>query len=466
LTAAATLADLDTQVGRDLRLVSYPEVDWVPERRHASGRPVLDVLIVGAGQGGLALSFALQRERVSRVLAIDAAPAGAEGPWTNNARMRTLRSWKTVTGPDLDIPSLTYQSWHEAQWGAADFESLVKIPKENWHAYLQWYRGVLGLRVENGTRLTGITPAGGLLEASVDRAGKHGAILARKVVLAHGIEASGRWWMPDFLEHLPRHLRSHSGDAIDFAGLRGKHVAVVGAGASAFDNAATALEAGAATVTLCCRRARLQRVQPYKQISFNGFFRHFRELDDAARWRFMNHLLSMREALPKETWERCTQHANFRVEEGRPWTDARAEGDAVLGITPKGELRADFVIAGTGFEMDLGMRPELSAVAPLAASWADRYAPPPGEENPRLGRYPYLGPDFELTEKEPGTAPWLRDIRVFTFGSTMSFGPAGSSINAMKFAVPRLAAGLTRDFFREDEALFLAALKAYDTPEF
>ncbi len=245
MRAAATLADLEAQVGRDLRLVAYPEIDWVPERQDAFGRAVLDVLVVGAGQGGLALSFALQRERVSRVLAIDAAPAGAEGPWTNIARMHTLRSWKTVTGPDLDIPSLTYQSWHEAQWGAADFDALGKIPTKNWHAYLQWYRRVLGLKVENGTRLTGIAPAGGFLAAKVDRAGTSGEILARKIVLAQGIEASGRWWMPEFLERLPRHLCAHTGDAIDFGRLRGRHVAVVGAGASAFGAGASTFAAGA-----------------------------------------------------------------------------------------------------------------------------------------------------------------------------------------------------------------------------
>jgi len=466
LTAPAALAELEEQVRRDLRLIAYPEIEWVPERRDAAGARVLEVLIVGAGQGGLAISFALQRERVTRVLAIDAAAPGGEGPWPRYARMRTLRSWKTVTGPDLDIPSLTYQAWHEAQRGAADFAGLGKIAKEDWHAYLGWFRRVLGLKVEHATRLTRIEPGAGALRAHVERSGRAGTILARRIVLAHGIEASGRWWMPEFLERLPPQLRAHAGDDIDFSRLRGKRVAVLGAGASAFDNAAAALEAGAAQVMLCCRRERLQRVQPYKYLSFNGFFRHFRELDDPARWRFMNYLLTMREALPSESWERCTRHRNFELSEGTPWTGARAEGDAVVIDTPKRALRADFVIAGTGLEMDLACRPELAGIAPLAATWADRYAPPAGEENPRLGRYPYLGPDFELVEKTPGAAPWLRNIRVFTFGTTMSFGPAGSSINAMKFAVPRLVAGLTRDFFLEDADAFHAGLVAYDTPEF
>jgi len=462
------LRALESQLRRDLRLIAYPETDWVPPRRAPDGSPALEVLVVGAGQGGLATLFALKRERVNRILAIDGAPAGSEGPWLGYARMKTLRSWKTVTGPDLDLPCLTYQAWHEAQWGGDDFARLGKIAKENWHAYLRWYRAVLELPVENGVALAGIEPAndGALLRARIERQGRLGTLFARKIVLAHGIEASGRWWMPEALERLPRRLRAHTADEIDFQGLAGRRVAVIGAGASAFDNAAAALEAGAFEVRLYCRRERLQRVQPYKYLSFNGFLRHFRELDDAQRWRFMNHLLSVREALPKETWERCTRHARFSLHQGAPWRDAREEGGVVIGITPQGEVRADFVIAGTGFEMDLGARPELAGIAHEIATWGDRYAPPRGEENERLACYPYLGPDFELMEKVPGRAPWLRNVRVFTFGATASFGPSGASINAMKFAVPRLVAGLTRDLFLEDANAFLAGLKAYDTPEF
>ena len=55
--------------------------------------------------------LALQRERIANFLVIDKAPRDREGPWKTFARMPTLRSWKTVTGPDLDIPALTFQSW-------------------------------------------------------------------------------------------------------------------------------------------------------------------------------------------------------------------------------------------------------------------------------------------------------------------------------------------------------------------
>ncbi len=44
----------------------------------------------------------------------------------------------------------------------------------------------------------------------------------------------------------------------------------------------------------------------------------------------------------------------------------------------------------------------------------------------------------------------MRDIHLFNIASTMSFGPSGSSINAMTTAVPKLVAGLTRGLFKGD----------------
>ncbi len=461
------LAALEARIRRDHALTCFPEPAWVPPRTTDAGESVLDVLIVGAGHGGQAVATQLKRERVDNILLIDQAPAGREGPWRTFARMQTLRTWKTVTGPDLGMPSLTFQSWYEAQYGAAAFAAMNKIPKEMWHDYLLWLRGVLGLPVRNGVALLRVVPEGHHLRADIrDESGGASSLRARKVVLAMGIEKSGRWWMPPHVEALSVRLRAHTADDIDFAALRGRRVAVLGAGASAFDNAATALEAGAAEVRLFCRRAELQRVQPYKAISFNGFLRHFGDLPDAVRWRFMRHLLTIREALPRETWERATRHHNFHLHTGSPWQSVRVSAGGVEIATPGEAYTTDFVICGTGFEMDLACRQEISDAVPHIATWADRYTPPPGDEDARLGRYPWLGPGFELVEKRPGAAPWIADIHLFDFGTTMSFGPSGSSINGMKFAVPRLVNTLTRDLFRADVEAHYARLMAYDTPEF
>ena len=87
----STLCDLVARITRDLSLTDYPTRSWIPPRRYQD-QPVLDVLIVGAGQGGLAVTFHLLRERVSNIMLIDQRKEGEEGPWTNFARMLTLRA--------------------------------------------------------------------------------------------------------------------------------------------------------------------------------------------------------------------------------------------------------------------------------------------------------------------------------------------------------------------------------------
>lgn len=460
-----SLQELEQDIRRDLALIAYPAQAWMPP---ASNPDILDVLIVGAGQGGLAMAAQLQRERVTNLRVIDARPEGEEGIWTHFARMHTLRTPKFIGGPDLGIPSLTFQAWYEAQFGAAAFAAIKYIPKGQWQQYLTWFRTILELPVSNGVRFCGVRPLddGSLLQVDVEVDGAPQTIITRKLVLAGGIETSGYWWMPAAIADLPAPLRAHAADTIDFERLRGKRVVVIGAGASAFDNAATALEHGA-HVTMLCRRAELQRVQPYKVLAYAGFLRHFGSLPDTDRWRVMNYLLTVREALTSETWDRVTIHERFQLVTGAAIESARssADGTAILE-TAAGDFDADFVICGTGFETDLAARPELRAAVPHIATWNDRYAPPAEHANPRLGRYPYLDAGMAFTEKTPGEAPWVRNITCFNFGATVSFGPSGSSISAMKFAVPRAAHAIAASLFRADLPVHEAAIRAYDTPEF
>lgn len=460
-----TLLELEADVARDLDFTAHPRAPWLVPKT-AGGRPVLDCLVIGAGQCGLAVAFALKRDRVDNLLVLDRAPEGKEGPWVTYARMRTLRSLKDQTGPDLRLPALTYQAWHEAQFGAADFARMRLIPKELWADYLAWFRRVTAIPVRNGVSAGRIGPArtdDGLPCLTVETTA--GQMLARKVVMATGQEGVGRAWMPDFVAALPRHLRAHAWDEIDFAALRGKVVAVLGAGASAFDNAAVALESGAGEVHLFCRRAVPMDIQPYRWLTFAGFLRHLHEMPDAWRWRFMSRILGLREGFAQETYDRVRAFPNFLMHLGRPWTGARAEGGRIILETPRGPFPADFAICGTGVTMDPRLVPELEGCAENIALWADRYTPPPEEANDRLAAFPYLGPDYAFIEREPGRTPWIRDIHLFGIGTTMSFGPAGSSINAMSIAAPRLAAGVTRGLFEADLPRLWADLQAYDVKQ-
>src|SRR4051794_24231449 len=379
------LAALTARVRSDLAKIAHPSMPWLTAVIGPDGRPALDVLVVGAGQSGLATAFALLRSRVSNILVLDKAEEGREGPWLTYARMPTLRSPKDFTGPDLDIPSLTYQCWHEAKFGEQSWRDLNLIPREYWADYLAWYREVLDLPVRNGCEVVDIAPAvDGLLQVTVRGNEGETTVYARKVVLATGQEGMGDWSIPEPLRHLPGTRCIHSGAEIDFDALRGRRVAVIGAGASAFDNAAAALEAGAARVDLLCRRAEIQLIQPYRWLTFRGFLRHFSELDDAWRWRFMRAVLELREGFPQHTYDRCARHQAFHLHEGAPVEAAVETADGLVLQTPCGEITTDFVICATGIAMSFAGRPELARFADNIARWADRYAPPLDEQDERL----------------------------------------------------------------------------------
>jgi hypothetical protein len=133
--------------------------------------------------------------------------------------------------------------------------------------------------------------------------------------------------------------------------------------------------------------------------------------------------------------------------------------------TPRGSICTNFVICGTGTHIDFAERRELKNFADNIATWADRYQPPAEERSARLGRYPYLADDYALTERMPGQTPWISAIHLFAFASTMSFGPSGSSINAMTTAIPKLVHGLTRGLFRADLERHWASFTAYNVPQ-
>ena len=59
----------------------------------------------------------------------------------------------------------------------------------------------------------------------------------------------------------------------------------------------------------------------------------------------------------------------------------------------------------------------------------------------------------------------MRNIHLFSIASTLSFGPSGSSINAMSTAIPKIVAGITGGLFRDDVEKHWASLQTYDVPQ-
>ena len=176
----------------------------------------------------------------------DRSPAGCEGPWLTYARMETLRSPKQLTGPAYGMASLTFRAWFVAQFGNDAWTNSTRYRGRCGWSTCVWYRKVLDLPVENGVEVKSIVPEGRTDAADAGRRARERSVLARKVVMATGRDGMGHPSIPGFVKNLPQADWAHSSDSIDFAALRGKRVVVVGVGASAVDNAAEALEAGAA----------------------------------------------------------------------------------------------------------------------------------------------------------------------------------------------------------------------------
>lgn len=465
----AALARLAGAARAELARLNFPPPNWVPPTTAPDGSPVLDVLVAGAGMCGQTVAHALLREGIAHFRIVDRAARGEEGPWGTYARMVTLRSPKHLTGPDLGVPSLTFRAWYEAQHGEAGWAALHKVGRLDWRDYLLWVRDTLGLPVENGVALLEVTDQDGLLRARLRSARGEEWVWARKIVLALGRDGSGAPRWPEFPslrreDPLCAGRVFHSADAIAFEALRGRRVGVLGAGASAFDNAASALEAGA-RVELFARRPFLPQVNKSKWTSFPGFFRGYESLDDARKWRFYTYIFDEQVPPPWETVRRCDAHEGFTLRLGTPWTDVRPQPDGVLVATPSGTETFDAVIFGTGFDVDLLDRPELARYAGAIDTWANHVTPEQARRHAEAARFPYLGPGFELRARGEAHRGALANLHLFNWGSTMSHGALAGDIPGLAIGAGRLAQSLARDLFVADADLHWERLQALEEPE-
>lgn len=459
------LAELGARLKKDLEWLGWPAASWLPPPREIAGQAVMDVAIIGAGQAGLAVAAVLAQQGIQAVV-FDRAPAGKEGPWVTTARMETLRSPKELTGPALGLPNLTFRAWFEAQFGATGWAQLDKIPRVQWMGYLRWYRRVMNVEVRNDTTITAIQPrADGLVALDVQTPAGATRRYTRRLVLATGRDGLGGAAVPAFVDSIDRSKWAHSSDDMDYGQLAGLRVGVVGAGASAMDSAATALESGAASVDLLVRRPDLPRVNKSKGGGGPGRTHGHYDLPDPWKWRMRHYVNVQQVPPPRGSTLRVSRHANARFHLGCPVLGVRQEGDVLRVSTPKGELELDFLIVSTGFKIDWTSRPELSSIAPHVRAWKDRFTPEAGQDDTELSDSPDLGPVFEFRERTPGQCPGLERIHCFCYPATLSHGVVSGDIPAISDGARRLANGIVSYFYREDIDYQYTELLAYSEPE-
>ena len=464
-TRLASLDDLEARFAQDLQWLCLPPAGWSP-RRSVEGVAVSDVLIVGGGMCGLAAAGALKLLGVDNMRIVDRSASGLEGPWITFARMETLRSPKDLTGPCLGLPSLTFRAWYEAQFGEAGWQALDKIPRAQWMDYLIWYKRMLGLEIESETTVLRIgAAADDLLEVTLATTAGEERVLTRHVVLATGRDGGGQPQVPAMTRKLDRRRWAHSADDIDFAALRGKRVAVVGAGASAMDNAATALEAGAARVDMFIRRRDLPRINKLTGVSSPGLAHGFASLPDAWKWRFNSYAMATQTPPPRSSTLRVSRHENAYFHLGSPVEDVVEEDGQLLVQTPRGGYALDFIVFATGFKTDLQVRPELEPVADHIKLWKDAFDASGEATNHELANSPYLGPAFECQERVEGSCPVVQRIYLFNYAALASQGKLSGDIPAVSIGAQRLAQGIVARMFCDDADEHYAALQAYEKPE-
>jgi cation diffusion facilitator CzcD-associated flavoprotein CzcO len=426
--------------------------------------PALDVIVIGAGMYGIAAAAALMMKGIRRIMLLDRAADGQEGPWMTYARMETLRSPKHLPGISLGIPSLTFRAWYEARFGIAAWDTLYKIPNACWQEYLTWVRRVLQLPLCSGVTVQRLEPGAGMVAVRVTQNGVAATRYARRVVLASGRTGMGAT-IPDWVDPaLWPDRAAHTMANIDFASLRGRRIAVVGAGPSAWDNAATALERGAARVDMYVRRRELPQINKGRGSATPGFFEGWGALPPAVKWRILVYLQDLQAPPPHETVLRTIRNAGFHIHLGIALCGATRSAEAVSLSLPDGRTReVDFLILGTGFGIDLRQACELDGVSEAIATWSDRYKPPPHLDRRALGGFPWLGDGFELTERTP--CPGLSRIHIFNHAAYASLGAIASDIPGLSAGAERLAHAIAAHFFVEDIDAVQTALEAFAEPE-
>lgn len=460
----AGLPALEERLRDDFTTLGWPAKSWLPARTH-HGEAVHDVLVIGAGQAGLALNVALRQVGIRPVL-LDRSPRDFEGPWATTARMETLRSPKELTGPALGIPALSFRAWFIAQFGLEAWTALDKIPRLQWMDYLRWYRRVTGADVRNAHEVLAVRPqADGLVALDVRADGHTRTWFTRRLVLATGRDGLGGAQVPAFMHGIDRRFWAHSSEALDYTTLAGRHVGVVGAGASAMDSAGTALELGAASVDLLVRRSDLPRINKSKGSGVPGLTHGQYLLSDDWKWRIRHYINAQQVPPPQGSTLRVARHTNAHFHLGCAVQRVEPVGDKLHVHTTQGVFVLDFLIVSTGFAIDWRLRPEFADIAPHVRLWNQRYQPATGQEDAELSASPDLGALFEFQEHTPGAQPGLDRIHCFCYPAALSHGTISGDIPAISDGARKLAQGLAALFYREDIEHHFAQLQAYAEPE-
>jgi thioredoxin reductase len=391
------------------------------------------VAIVGAGPYGLSLAAQLREQRV---------PLRIFGP--------PMRMWSHHMPTDMHLKSdgfasdlydtgrqLTLKRFCATN-GIQYDDTRVPVHVNTFVRYGLDFQAQLVPNLETQT-ITRLQRIGDTFELQVET----GEIFrAGRVVIATGIAYLEN--LPEGLAHLGEELCTHSSQHRDFAKFAGKSVIVIGSGASAVD-AAAALRKVGANVTVVCRqavryssgpgtgkRSLWQRIRhPHLGLGaslrttiYTQFPNVFHFLPRSLRTRIVRRHLGPGAAyfIRPHVDGLVPFHIGYSVAKAMPSADG---GVVLTGVNERGEtleLRADHIVAGTGYKASIAKLPYLhpSLVASIATE----------NDTPLLTRH------FEST-----SVPGLYFTGLL---AANSFGPQLRFAFGAKYCAKHLAAHLGR----------------------
>ena len=333
-------------------------------------KPETDVAIIGAGPYGLSLAAHLRARGVKYRIFGEAMRF-----WLNMPVGINLKSLAFATNIAVPKRGYSFPDWCR-QHGLEDFEPCTM---QSFSAY--------GLEIQKRfipdveeVLVTNVSLRAGGFEVALS-SGEH--LLSRKVVVCTGL--SGLAQIPDVLRELGPDRMRHTFEISDYSEFRNKTVAVIGAGASAIEAGALVREAGGSSEVFvrgqeAVFHGRTPRVRPLWESIKNPMTVLGAGRDN---W-IIQQLPLVVHMLPRE---RRTRFVKRYLGPASPWwikdrvlgkvpihvrhevVEAGSAGQRVQLKMRDGEgglrnLEVDFVIAGTGYDVDVSrlkfLDPEIS----------------------------------------------------------------------------------------------------------
>ncbi|HMK97634.1 MAG TPA: FAD-dependent oxidoreductase [Acidimicrobiales bacterium] len=389
-----------------------------------------DVAIIGAGPNGIALAAHLGAAGVDHVVL-----GRPFGTWREHMPTGMLLKSEPY-GSDVAAPRRGYalRDFCLAS-GIAYVDRVEPVALSTFLAYADWYTKKLGPEVL-GPLVATLNFSGSVYSLRLEDGSE---LSARRVVVATGTVPFAH--IPAVLRALPPGMVSHSCDHRDPSALKGRRIAIIGAGQSALELGALAHEAGA-EVELLVREPSLFFHPPMSEVrGWRDKLRHpASPLCEGWHCWLYYHCPDLFRGLPEH--ERALRARTFLGPAGARWLRTRVEGQfpahtscrvaeasrsgegAKLVLDSGGRRRSatyDHVIAGTGFRTDL------SRLSFLPADLR--------KEVRVAGGAPVLSRSFESS---------VSGLFFVGFPAAASLGPSMRFLAGTHFTARRLAGHLSR----------------------